>query len=81
MVYQVIYPPGFTPRPPRGALLVGREALLGGPTGRPYEADGRQFIAVPAALPGVFRSLTAQLTPDIYQPEGGNALYVFALPE
>jgi len=46
-----------------------------------YEAGGRQFIAVPAALPGVFRSLTAQLTPDIYQPEGGNALYVFALQE
>ena len=46
-----------------------------------YEAGGRQFLAVPAALGGAFRSLTAQLTPDIYQPEGGNALYVFALPE
>jgi alcohol dehydrogenase (cytochrome c) len=46
-----------------------------------YEAAGRQFIAVPAALGGAFRSLTAQLTPEIYQPEGGNALYVFALPE
>ena len=46
-----------------------------------YEADGRQFIAVPAALGGAFRSLTATLTPEIFQPEGGNALYVFALPE
>ena len=46
-----------------------------------YEAAGRQFIAVPAALGGAFRSLTAQLTPEVYQPEGGNAIYVFALPE
>ena len=46
-----------------------------------YEAGGRQFIAVPAALGGAFRSLTAALTPEIFQPEGGNALYVFALPE
>ncbi len=46
-----------------------------------YAADGRQFIAVPAALGGAFRSLTATLTPEIFQPEGGNALYVFALPE
>jgi alcohol dehydrogenase (cytochrome c) len=46
-----------------------------------YEAGGRQFIAVPAALGGVFRSLTAKLTPEVYQPEGGNALFVFALPE
>ena len=46
-----------------------------------YEAGGRQFIAVPGALGGAFRSLTAQLTPEIFQPEGGNALYVFALPE
>ena len=35
----------------------------------------------PASLGGAFRSLTAQLGPEIYQPEGGNALYVFALPE
>ena len=46
-----------------------------------YKAGGRQFIAVPAALGGVFRTLTAQLTPEIYQPEVGNALFVFALPE
>ncbi len=46
-----------------------------------YEAAGRQFIAVPSSLGGPFRSLTAQLSPEIYQPESGNALYVFALPE
>ena len=46
-----------------------------------YAAAGRQFIAVPASLGGPFRSLTAQLSPEIYQPEGGNAIYVFALPE
>ena len=46
-----------------------------------YEAGGRQFIAVPAALGGSFRFLTAQVTPEIYQPDSGNALYVFALPE
>ena len=46
-----------------------------------YEAAGRQFIAVPASLGGAFRSLAAQLTPEVFQPEGGNALYVFALPE
>ncbi len=46
-----------------------------------YEAGGRQFLAVPASLGGAFRTLTAQLSPEIYQPEGGNALYVFALPE
>ena len=39
------------------------------------------IIAVPAALGGVFRSLTAKLNPEVYQPEGGNALFVFALPE
>ena len=46
-----------------------------------YEVAGRQFIAVPASLPGVLRGLAVQLSPEIYLPEGGNALYVFALPE
>ena len=45
-----------------------------------YEAGGRQYVAVPAGL-GIFRGLTASLAPEIYQPEMGNALYVFALPE
>ena len=46
-----------------------------------YEAAGRQFLAVPASLGGAFRGLTAQLAPEIFLPEGGNALYVFALAE
>ena len=44
-----------------------------------YAVDGRQFIAVTTGM-GVFRALTATASPDIYQPEGGNALYVFELP-
>ena len=45
-----------------------------------HEAVGRQFIAVPASLGGAFLSLTAQLTPEVYIPEGGNALCAFTLP-
>jgi len=44
-----------------------------------YEADGRQFVAVPSGI-GVFRALTALLYPDVYQPQGGEMLYVFELP-
>ena len=44
---------------------------------------GRAAVSSPSRRrwAGAFRSLTAQLTPEIFQPEGGNALYVFALPE
>ena len=45
-----------------------------------YEAGGRQYVAVPTGL-GLFRSVSAALSPEIYSPESGNALYVFALPE
>ena len=45
-----------------------------------YAASGRQFVAVPTGL-GLFRFITATLSPEIYSPESGNALYVFALPE
>ena len=38
-----------------------------------------KFIAVPSGI-GVFRALTATLFPGIYQPGGGQALYVFELP-
>jgi len=30
---------------------------------------------------GVFRALTDVITPDIYQPTNGHALYVFELPD
>ena len=45
-----------------------------------FGAGGRQFVAVPTGI-GVFRAMTAVLYPDIYQPTGGQALYVFELAE
>jgi alcohol dehydrogenase (cytochrome c) len=45
-----------------------------------YTAKGRQYVAVPTGM-GVFRLMTARQSPDIYQPTGGNALYVFELPQ
>jgi alcohol dehydrogenase (cytochrome c) len=57
-------------------------ARLGAPLhGYPisYSAGGKQYLAVPTGI-GVFRALTAVLNPDIYQPTGGQALYVFELP-
>jgi len=45
-----------------------------------YTAGGKQFIAVPTGM-GVFKLLTAMQAPEIYQPNGGNALYVFSLPD
>ena len=45
-----------------------------------YAASGKQYIAVPTGL-GIFRGFTGRLSPDIYQPDTGNALYVFALPD
>ena len=43
-----------------------------------YAVAGRQYVAVPTGL-GMFRGMTATLSPEIYQPTGGNALYVFEL--
>jgi alcohol dehydrogenase (cytochrome c) len=45
-----------------------------------YSVNGRQYIAVPTGM-GVFRALTAIISPQFYQPVHGQALYVFALPE
>jgi alcohol dehydrogenase (cytochrome c) len=45
-----------------------------------YTAGGKQYVAVPSGL-GVFRIVTATLSPEIFSPESGNALYVFALPD
>ncbi len=58
------------------------QTRLGAPThGYPvtYMAGGEQFVAVPTGM-GVFRALTAVISPDIHQPAGGQALYVFKLP-
>lgn len=45
-----------------------------------YSVGEDQYVAVPAGM-GVFRLLTAAMSPDVYQPSGGNALYVFKLPK
>ena len=44
-----------------------------------YAVGERQFVAVATGI-GVFRALTAVIFPDIYQPAGGQGLYVFELP-
>jgi len=44
-----------------------------------YAVNGKQYIAVPTGI-GVFRAMTAVVSPDVYQPTGGQALYVFELP-
>ena len=45
-----------------------------------YAVGEKQYVAVPSGL-GIFRVLTGPLSPDIYQPTGGSALYVFELPD
>ena len=45
-----------------------------------YAAGGKQYVAVPTGL-GLFRMVSATLSPEIFSPESGNALYVFALPD
>jgi alcohol dehydrogenase (cytochrome c) len=45
-----------------------------------YSANGKQYVAVPTGI-GVFRALTATVSPEIYQPSNGQALYVFELPD
>lgn len=47
-----------------------------------FSIDGRQYIAVTAALGGTSpRQVPRLITPEIRYPQSGNALYVFALPE
>lgn len=45
-----------------------------------YRAGGKQFVAVTTGM-GVSRFIPATLAPEIYLPNGGNALYVFELPD
>lgn len=45
-----------------------------------YAVGKKQYIAVPTGM-GVFKLMTARESPDIYQPPGGNQLYVFELPD
>jgi alcohol dehydrogenase (cytochrome c) len=44
-----------------------------------YAVDGKQYVAVPTGT-GLLRPPTRLLSPEIYAPTGGNALYVFELP-
>lgn len=47
-----------------------------------FSIDGRQYIAITAALGGSSPRMVPYLvTPEIQPPETGNAIYVFALPE
>ena len=45
-----------------------------------YELDGRQYVAVPTET-GPFTSVRRYVSPDVYAPSSGGALYIFALPE
>ena len=45
-----------------------------------YAVGGTQYVAVPTGL-GLFRAISATLSPEIFTPETGNALYVFQLPD
>jgi len=45
-----------------------------------YSINGRQFIAI-AAGGGPIAALGVGLTPEADAPSGGNAMYVFALPQ
>ena len=45
-----------------------------------YATGGKQYVAVPTGL-GLFRGISATLSPEIFTPESGNALYVFELPD
>jgi alcohol dehydrogenase (cytochrome c) len=46
-----------------------------------FAVDGKQYVAVTTGLGGgSTRGVPATITPEIYVPERGHALYVFALP-
>jgi alcohol dehydrogenase (cytochrome c) len=45
-----------------------------------YSVNGRQYIAI-AAGGGPVAALGVGLTPEADTPSGGNAMYVFALPQ
>ena len=43
-----------------------------------YSVNNKQYVAVTTGM-GVFRALTSLVSPDIYQPQKGNSIYVFEL--
>jgi alcohol dehydrogenase (cytochrome c) len=44
-----------------------------------YSVEGRQYIAIPAG--GGVNTVGTRMTPEADMPSGGNAVYVFALPQ
>ena len=62
--------------------VVWQTRLGSAPHGYPvtYAVSGKQYIAVTTGM-GVFKLVTAQQSPDIYQPSGGNMVYVFELAD
>lgn len=79
--------PNFTPvtdamlqAPPPGEWLSWRRTLDGHGHSPRYSIGGKQYIAVPAGV-GAFPNIRRLLSPDIYAPPYGDALYVFELPE
>jgi alcohol dehydrogenase (cytochrome c) len=53
------------------------------PNGHPisYEANGKQYVAVPVGRGSGPSNAFAPLTPEFVNPPGGSALFVFALPD
>ena len=45
-----------------------------------FSADGKQYLAVPTGVGG-FQRIPQTLSPEIFHPNTGNAIYVFALPD
>ena len=43
-----------------------------------YSIGNKQYVAITTGM-GVFRALTSLISPQIYQPDNGNAIYVFEL--
>lgn len=62
--------------------VIWQTRLAAPPHGFPisYAAGGRQYVAVPAGQISWF-GLVLRQTPEVYRPPGGNAIYVFELPE
>lgn len=63
--------------------VLWQQRLNNVPSGFPvtYQADGRQFVAVPVGAGAWPPRAFNVLTPEIVNPPGGTTLWVFALPE
>ena len=45
-----------------------------------YSVNGRQYVAIPAGGGGI-NAAAIRMTPEVDAVSGGNAVYVFALPQ